>query len=157
MKILNLLRESILDIEPNKANPNYRELVAALKQKGAVVLGTGDYGVALELQGRVFKVTTDEVELEHAEILVGQNTQYFAKIYNVDIYGPKLGVIEMENLDPLSATDEVTEAFISELEKEANSLGIDSDELDIRVNGYQIKYDNFMKDPKTGSIKMIDV
>lgn len=157
MKLLEVLRESILDIRPSKANLNYRELVSSFKEKGATVLGAGDYGVALELQGRVFKVTTDEVELEHAELLAGKNTKYFAKIYNVHTYGPKLGVIEMENLDPLSPNDEVTQDFIQKLKNEASNLGIDPDELDITLSTNIVKYDNFMKDPKTGRVKMIDV
>jgi hypothetical protein len=157
MKLLEILRDSILNTIPNKSNPNYRELVSSFKQKGARVLGAGDYGIALELDSRVFKVTTDEIELEHAELLAGKQTKYFAKIYNVTLYGPKLGVIEMENLAPLDDYSNVTEEFIEQLEREASSLGIDPDELDIRVKSNLIKYDNFMKDPVTGSVKMVDV
>jgi len=155
MKLLEILRDSFLETVSN--DTSYIELVANFKQKGAKVLGSGDNGVALELDNKVYKVTTDEVELEHAELLAGKQTKYFAKIHNVTIYNPKLGVIEMENLEPLDKPEDVTEEFIEQLEREANFIGIPPDELDIRVNGTRIKYDNFMKDPRTGSVKMIDV
>ena len=45
---------------------------------------------------------------------------------------------------------EPTEEFLDALEREAERLGIDPEELDIRQ-------DNFMIDPKNGKMKMTDV
>jgi hypothetical protein len=55
----------------NKSSNQYQELVNGIKDKyNATYLGAGDNGVALELpSGKVIKVTTDSVELEHAETL----------------------------------------------------------------------------------------
>ena len=56
-------------------------------------LGSGDYGSAYLLNGRVYKVTTDEIELQHAKILKGKRTNNFARIFDVEILEPKLGII----------------------------------------------------------------
>lgn len=159
MKLLKLLVEDteIVNIASDTKFAGFRELVNAIKDRGGVVVGSGDYGVVLELGNRAYKVTTDEVELEHAEILKGKKTKHFVHVFNVGLKNPKLGVIAMENLNPLTASDDVSEDFIEKLEAEAERLGIDPEELDIRVQGNKIKRDNFMKDPKTGALKMVDV
>lgn len=159
MKLLKILTEDteIVNIASDTAFAGFRELVSALKDRGGVVVGSGDYGVVLELGDKAYKITTDEVELEHAQLLKGKKTKYFVHVFDVALKNPKLGIIAMENLNPLSASDEVSESFIEKLEAEAESLGIDPEELDIRIQGDKIKRDNFMKDPKTGSLKMVDV
>jgi hypothetical protein len=147
MKLLKLLAESVTS----------KDLVNKLKDKGAKVVGSGDYGVVLELGGKAYKVTTDEVELEHAQILKGKKTKFFVHIYDVKVINPKLGVITMQSLIRLSAEDKIGEHFVDKLLDEADSLGIDPDELDIWIQGDRIKRDNFMKDPATGNLKMVDV
>jgi hypothetical protein len=53
----------------------------------------------------------------------------------------------MPNMEPF--TGEIPEEFIAKLEQEAENLGIDPEELDIRP-------DNFMID-SSGNLKMTDV
>lgn len=158
MKLLRIILEDndIVNIASDTAFAGYKELVNTIKDRGGVVVGKGDYGVVLELGNKAYKVTTDEVELEHAQILKGKQTKHFVHIFDIGLKHPKLGVIAMENLEPLSASDEITESFLEALEAEAESLGIDPEELDIRVQGNKVKRDNFMKDSQ-GALKMVDV
>lgn len=152
MKLLEVIFENLI-----KGSPAFLKAVNDIKDQGGRLIGTGDYGNVYELDGKVVKVTTDETELEHAEILKNRTTKHFVKILDVEVIKNSLGIITMENLDRLSPEDEITEDFIEELQQEAESLGIDPDELDIWVRGENIKRDNFMKDLTTGQIKMVDV
>ena len=45
---------------------------------------------------------------------------------------------------------DIPDEFVDNLEHEAKNLGIDPEELDISP-------DNFMEDPRSGKIKMVDV
>ena len=152
MKLIEVIFENLI-----KGSPAFLKAVNSIKDQGGRLIGTGDYGNVYELDGRVVKVTTDETELEHAEILKNKTTKHFVKILDVEVIKNSLGIITMENLDRLSPEDEITEDFIEELQQEAESLGVDPDELDLWVRGENIKRDNFMKDPTTGQIKMVDV
>lgn len=125
----------------------YIERVSDLIDQGGEYLGAGDYGSVYLVGDVVKKVTSDEVEIEHAEILVGKKTKYFVPIIDVEIINPKLAVITMPNMEPF--TGEIPEEFIEGLEQEAEQLGIDPEELDIRP-------DNFMTDSQ-GNLKMTDV
>ncbi len=71
----------------DKTSRQYKELVNAIKDKyDAKYLGSGDNGVALELpNGKVIKVTTDSVELEHAETLKNTNFTSISILINRDI------------------------------------------------------------------------
>lgn len=151
MKLLKILTEA------TKNSFEFKELTDKIKAQGGKFVGGRDYGNAYKLGDKIVKATTDEVELEHAEILKGKNTKNIVHIFDVDILGPKLGVVYMENLDELSPNDQISEDFLEELIDELESLGIDPDELDIEGPSGSVKRDNFMKDPKTGRIKMIDV
>ena len=53
-------------------DPDFDREVEKIKDQGGKYLGSGDYGSAFLLNGRVYKVTTDQIELEHAEILKGK-------------------------------------------------------------------------------------
>ena len=152
MKLIEVIFENLI-----KGSPAFLKAVNSIKDQGGRLIGTGDYGNVYELDGKVVKVTTDETELEHAEILKNKTTKHFVKILDVEVIKNSLGIITMENLDRLSLEDEITEDFIEELQQEAESLGVDPDELDLWVRGENIKRDNFMKDPTTGQIKMVDV
>lgn len=134
----------------------YQEEVDKIIAKGGTPLGEpGDYGSAYLLNGRAVKVTTDEVELEHAEILrkkkkkrkEEKDIENFVHIFEVDVITPKLGIITMEALLPYEG--KIPQDFIDRLEAEAKQLGIDPDELDIRPG-------NIMVD-REGNLKMIDV
>ena len=107
-----------------------------------------DFGIPSLYDGKAVKVTTDEVELDHAEILVGKKTNNFVFVYKVERLQPKLGIITMAVMSKLKK--DIPEEFYDKLEKEAKNLGIDPEELDIRP-------ENFGQDPKSGNIKMLDV
>ena len=143
MKLSRIILEG-----PIGYDPEYNAIIDKIKDKGGKYLGAGDYGAVYLLGGRAVKVTTDEIEIEHALKLVGKKTKYFVHIHDVKEMNPKLGVITMDIMAPHRG--EVPEEFLDALEKEARKLGIDPDELDIRP-------DNFMEDPSTGKVKMTDV
>lgn len=143
MKLSRIILEG-----PIGYDPEYNAIIDKIKDKGGKYLGAGDYGAVYLLGGRAVKVTTDEIEIEHALKLLGKKTKHFVHIHDVKEINPKLGVITMDIMAPHRG--EVPEEFLDALEKEAKKLGIDPDELDIRP-------DNFMEDPSTGKIKMTDV
>lgn len=143
MKLTRILLEG-----PLAYDSEYNKAVDAIKAKGGVYLGSGDYGSVFQVGDRAVKVTTDEIELEHAEILKGKQTSHFVHIYDVEVIHPKLGVITMADMEPYKGT--ISDEFLDDLEQEATQLGIDPEELDIRP-------DNFMIDPQTGKLKMTDV
>ena len=128
-------------------DPEFEAEVKKLTDQGAKFLGQGDNGKAYELNGKVYKVTTDEVELEHAQILKGKTTENLAHIYSVEQINTKLGTIEMENLEDYQG--EVPQEFIDAVEEEVVTHGIDVDELDIRPS-------NVMQDAK-GKLKLVDI
>lgn len=123
------------------------ERVNDIIDQGGEFLGSGDYGSVYLVGDVVKKVTSDEVEIEHAEILKDRKTKYFVPILDLEVVNPKLAIITMPNMEPF--TGEIPEEFIEGLEQEAQQLGIDPEELDIRP-------DNFMKD-QSGNLKMTDV
>ena len=125
----------------------YQERVNDIIDQGGEFLGSGDYGSVYLVGDKVKKVTSDEVEIEHAEILKGKQTQYFVPIIDVEVVNPKLAIITMPNMKPF--TGKIPEEFIINLNKEASEIGIDPEELDIRP-------DNFMLDSQ-GNLKMTDV
>lgn len=143
MKLLRVLSEG-----PLQYDPEFSSAVDKIKDAGGTYIDSGDYGSVFLLNGRAVKVTTDEIELDHAEILKGKKTVNFVRIHDVLRSAPKLGVIIMDVMAP--SRTEPTEEFLDALEKEAENLGIDPEELDIRQ-------DNFMIDPKNGKMKMTDV
>lgn len=125
----------------------YQALINQVKKKGGEKIGSGDYGVAFKVGSKVFKVTTDEVEIEHAKLLKGKKTENFVHIYEVKEVKPNLGLIVMDLLR--TRTEPVDREFREEIEREAKNLGIDPDELDFTGN-------NIMVD-STGKLRMIDV
>jgi hypothetical protein len=141
IKLIDLIREVITP------STEYREQIDYIIDQGGEFLGSGDYGSVYLVGDVVKKVTSDEVEIEHAEILKGKKTKYFVPIIDVEVLNPKLAVITMPDMEPFSG--DIPQEFITKLEQEAESLGIDPGELDIRP-------DNFMKD-KSGNLKMTDV
>lgn len=141
ISIYNILKEVI------SPSQEYMERVNDIIDQGGEFLGSGDYGSVYLVGDVVKKVTSDEVEIEHAEILKGRKTKYFVPIIDVEVVNPKLAIITMPNMEPFAG--EIPEEFIEGLEQEAEQLGIDPEELDIRP-------DNFMKD-QSGNLKMTDV
>ena len=70
-------------------DPGFEREVDKIQDQGGKLLGSGDYGSAYLLNGRVYKVTTDEIELEHAQQLKGKKTKHFAYIYDVEVIEDK--------------------------------------------------------------------
>ena len=143
MKLSKIILEGPLEYDPG-----FSREIDKIQDQGGKYLGSGDYGSVYLLNGKAVKVTTDEVEIEHAEILKGKKTNNFVYIYDVKKLDTKLGIITMEVMGEYKG--EVPNEFIDALEKEASNLGIDPDELDLRP-------DNFMVHPKSGKLKMTDV
>jgi len=144
-------------LETSKNSPKFKELTDRIKDRGGTFIDSGDYGNVYQLDDKIVKVTTDEIELEHAQLLKKKVTRNFVHIYDVEIKEPKLGIITMDNMNKIPEGEEITMNFIEDLQIEAQDLGIDPDELDMWGPSETIKRDNFMKDPKTGQIKMVDV
>jgi len=143
MKLARILLSEIL-----QSTPEFDREIDKIVDQGGRHLGAGDYGSAYLLGGKAVKVTTDEVELEHAEILKGKKTNNFVYIYDVEILEPKLGIIEMEVLGDFKG--DIPDEFVEATKAEAERFGIDPDELDFIG-------DNIMIHPKSGKLKMIDV
>jgi hypothetical protein len=133
---------------PLQYDPDFNREIDKIQDQGGKYLGSGDYGSVYLLKGRAVKVTTDQDELDHAEILKGKKTNNFVYIYDVQRLGDKLGIITMEVMGDYKG--EIPSEFLDALEREAERLGIDPEELDIRP-------DNFMVHPKSGNLKMTDV
>ena len=143
MKLSQIILEGPLEYDPD-----FNREIDKIQDQGGTYIDSGDYGSVYLLNGKAVKVTTDPIELDHAEILKGKKTNNFVYIYDVERLGDKLGIITMEVMGKLKG--ELPEEFLDALEKEAANLGIDPDELDV-------KKDNFMVHPKSGKIKMVDV
>ena len=124
-------------------DPEFEKEIDKIKDQGGKYLGSVDYGAAYLLYGRVYKVITDEIELEHAHILKGKKTNNFAHIYDVETLDTKLGIIQMEVLGDFKG--EIPEEWIEAVEAEAERLGIDPDELDIRPSNIMVNQKNHLK------------
>ena len=55
MKLYRIISEIL------QYDPDFEEEVDKLKDQGAKYIGSGDYGAAYLLNGRIYKVTTDEI------------------------------------------------------------------------------------------------
>ena len=143
MKLSQIILEGPLEYDPD-----FNREIDKIQDQGGKYLGSGDYGSVYLLQGKAVKVTTDSVELDHAEKLKGKKTNNFVYIFDVKRLKDNLGIITMEVMGEYKG--EIPEKFLDNLEKEASNYGIPPDELDIRP-------DNFMVHPKSGKLKMTDV
>lgn len=124
-------------------DPDFEREVERVKDQGGKYLGSGDYGSAFLLNGRVYKVTTDSIEIEHALILKGKKTNNFAHIYDVEEINEKLGIIQMEVLGEFKG--DIPEEWIEATEAEAERMGIDPNELDIRPSNVMVNQKNHLK------------
>jgi len=124
-------------------DPDFEKEIDQIKDQGGKYLGSGDYGAAYLLNGRVYKVTTDEIELEHAHKLKGKKTNNFAYIYDVEEINPKLGIIQMEVLGEFKG--EIPEEWIEAVNREAKQHGLDPEELDIRPSNIMVNQKKHLK------------
>jgi hypothetical protein len=162
MKLSIILQEVILPT-------NLKILLGRLKDEGYTVLGSGDNGIALQKGNQVLKLTTDIDELRHAEKLLNHSYTSIIPIKKVEILGPKSGIIEMVDAQPLaqeekeelnsnsakaedyliydeeldeSLSDKLKE-FLIDLKQAFAESGIDTDEIDWSSNNimnFQGKY-----------------
>jgi len=95
MKLSIILQEVILPT-------NLKILLGRLKDQGYTMLGSGDNGIALQKGNRVLKLTTDIDELRHAEKLLNHSFTSIIPIKKVEVLGPKSGMIEMVDAQPLA-------------------------------------------------------
>jgi hypothetical protein len=153
MKLSIILQEVILPT-------NLKILLGRLKDQGYTMLGSGDNGIALQKGNQVLKLTTDIDELEHAKKLLNHSFTSVIPIKKVEILGPKSGVIEMVDAQPLaqeekqelnansnkaedyliyggelsdSLSDKLKE-FLTSLKEAFTKSGIDTDEIDWSSN-----------------------
>jgi hypothetical protein len=153
MKLSIILQEVILPT-------NLKILLGRLKDEGYTVLGSGDNGIALQKGNQVLKLTTDIDELRHAEKLLNHSYTSIIPIKKVEVLGPKSGIIEMVDAQPLaqeekeelnsnsnkaedyliydgelsnSLSDKMKE-FLIDLKKAFTQSGIDTDEIDWSAN-----------------------
>lgn len=138
MRLSNVILGEILYYDPE-----FEKEVDKITDRGGKHLGSGDYGSAYLLNGRVYKVTTDEIELEHAQLLKGKKTNNFAHIYDVEVIQPKLGIIQMEVLGEFKG--EIPEEWVEAVEKEAERYNIDPKELDIRPSNIMVNQKKHLK------------
>ena len=143
MKLSQIILEG-----PLQYDPDFNREIDKIQDQGGKYLGSGDYGSVYLLNGKAVKVTTDSIELDHAEKIKGKKTNNFVYIFDVERLNDKLGIITMEVMGEYKG--DIPEKFLQGLEKEALNYGIPPNELDIRP-------DNFMVHPKSGKIKMTDV
>lgn len=143
MKLSQIILEG-----PLQYDPDFNKEIDKIQDQGGKYIDSGDNGSVYLLNGRAVKVTTDGIELDHAEVLKGRKTNNFVHIYGVERLRNTLGVITMDIMGKHKG--EIPDEFLDALEREASNLGIDPEELDIRP-------DNFMIHPKSGKLKMTDV
>jgi hypothetical protein len=153
MKLSIILQEVILPT-------NLKILLGRLKDEGYTMLGSGDNGIALQKGNQVLKLTTDIDELRHAEKLLNHNFTSIIPIKKVEVLGPKSGMIEMVDAQPLAQeekeelnsnstkaedyliyggelsnnlSDKMKE-FLMDLKEAFTQSGIDTDEIDWSAN-----------------------
>ena len=138
-------------------------------------VGRGQNGSVYQKGNEVIKITTDEVELEHAQKVDGKSYPSLSPIYDLDIVEDGLGTYKMPLLKPVPSTvkssvdksnQEITrfiesgdqseidnltpslQKFFQQVRKDFQSSGIPLDETDIQG-------DNMMVDSKD-KLKLID-
>ena len=143
LKIYKSVKKERNIVLEDKTSRQYKELVNAIKDKyGAKYLGSGDNGVALELpNGKVIKVTTDSVELEHAETLKNTNFTSIIPIEKVKIIKDNLGYIVMMNATKLTSTERIS---IEDAEKDVEAYLFNNDLEALRRLEVNTKLHNFV-------------
>ncbi len=140
-----------------------------------IYVGRGQNGSVYKKGDEVIKITTDEVELEHAQKVEGKSYPSLSPIHHLDIVEDGLGTYKMPLLKPVPSTikssvdksyleitrfiksgdqseiDNLTpslQKFFQQVRKDFQSSGIPLDETDIQG-------DNIMVDSKD-KLKLID-
>lgn len=90
MQLLEILKEVI-------STPAMKALVYKLEEEGWRRVGSGDWGIVLEKGEKVKKVTTDPLEIEHAEKLLGHTSPYIIPILGLERFSDRLAILDMPN------------------------------------------------------------
>lgn len=77
--------------------PAMTPLIYKLEDAGWRRVGSGDWGIVLEKGEKVKKVTTDPLEIEHAEKLLGHTSPYIIPILGLERISDRLAIIDMPN------------------------------------------------------------
>jgi len=120
MKLLDILKEVI-------STPAMKALVYKLEEEGWRRIGQGDWGIVLEKGEQVKKVTTDPLEIEHAEKLLGNSLPSIIPILGLEKISDKLAILDMPNAmeigndekDLIQQATPSAEAYIIDGEEEA--------------------------------------
>lgn len=138
-------------------------------------VGRGQNGSVYRKGDVTVKVTTDEVELEHAKQAEGKTFPSLNPVSNVEIHSPDLGTYEAPYLSPVPSQvkdainnnhQEITEYIETKddsllkglptlLQKFFKQVRIDFQKAGIPLDETDIQGDNVMVDAK-GKLKMID-
>ena len=120
MKLLDILKEVI-------STPAMKALVYKLEEEGWRRVGQGDWGIVLEKGEQVKKVTTDPLEIEHVEKLLGNSLPSIIPILGLEKISDKLAILDMPNAmeigndekDLIQQAKPAAEAYIIDGEEEA--------------------------------------
>ena len=120
MKLLDILKEVI-------STPAMKALVYKLEEEGWRRVGQGDWGIVLEKGEQVKKVTTDPLDIEHAEKLLGNSLPSIIPILGLEKISDKLAILDMPNAmeigndekDLIQQAKPAAEAYIIDGEEEA--------------------------------------
>jgi hypothetical protein len=138
-------------------------------------VGHGQNGSVYRKGDIVIKVTTDEVELEHAQKAEGKTFPSLNPISNVEIHSPNLGTYQTPHLSPVPSQikdainkkhqeiteyievkdDSLLEGLPTLLQKFFKQVRIDFQKAGIPLDETDIQGDNVMVDSK-GKLKLID-
>jgi len=122
MKLLAILKEVIM-------TPALTAQVYKLEDEGWRRIGQGDWGIVLEKGEDVKKITTDSLEIEHAEKLLGHTSSHIIPILGLEKVSDKLAIIDMPNAmeigndekDLIKDAKPAAEAYIIDGEEDALS------------------------------------
>jgi hypothetical protein len=120
MKLLDILKEVMM-------TPALSAEIYKLEDQGWRRVGSGDWGIVLEKGEDVKKVTTDSIEIEHAEKLLGHSSPYIIPILGLEKISDKLAILDMPNAmeigndekDLIKVVKPAAEAYIIDGEEKA--------------------------------------
>jgi len=120
MKLLDILKEVI-------STPAMKAEIYKLEDQGWRRVGQGDWGIVLEKGKDVKKVTTDPLEVEHAEKLLGHSSPHIIPILGLEKISDKLAILDMPNAmeigndekDLIQQATPAAEAYIIDGEEDA--------------------------------------
>lgn len=138
-------------------------------------IGSGQNGSAYRKGSTVVKVTTDEVELEHAKIVEDKKYPSLNPISNVEVHNPQLGTYHTPLLTPIpsqaksninkyaqkitkyieTGEEDLIEGLLPSLQKFFKQVRIDFKKAGIPLDETDIQGDNVMVDA-SDKLKMID-